>query len=104
MIDTITGFARAEWQQAGTTLLVRKDKKPLTENHVEALWMFNDSILDSFGDDVALAQAMMNRERFNRFWIMYKDSQIGIIRQYSFGSDRSAEIPAWENSNNPLDV
>lgn len=106
MIDTITGFASAKWQQAGTTLLVREDKKPLTKNHVEALWMFNDHILDSFGDDVAMAHAMMNRHRFDRFWIMYRDNQIDVIRQcqYSFGDDRNAEILAWENANNPLDV
>ena len=36
MIDTISGFAAPRWQrQAGTTLFVREDKKPLTPQELE---------------------------------------------------------------------
>lgn len=104
MIETKSGLASPKWQRAGTTLFIRKDKKPLTENHLEALWMFNDSILESFGDSAAEAQALMTKDKWNQFWNNYKVNQIDIIRQYSFGSDRSAEIEAWENAINPLEV
>lgn len=66
--------------------------------------MFNDCILGAFGDDPAKAHAMMNRKRFGRFWTMYKDRQIGIIRQYPFGRGRCEEIRAQETNINPLEV
>lgn len=104
MIDTVTGFASPKWQRAGTTLFVRKDKKPLTQNHLEALWMFNDDILGAFGDGVHHGHAKMTRVNWNRFWNSYKDQQIGIIRQCPFGYNRSGEILAWQNDVNPLEV
>lgn len=104
MIDTISGFASSKWQRAGTTLFVRKDKKPLAENHLEALWMFNDHILGVFGDCATQAHAMMNKDNWDRFWDNYKDQQIGIIGQFPMGRDRSAEIKAWENDINPMEV
>ncbi|KAG4066531.1 hypothetical protein HA402_007167 [Bradysia odoriphaga] len=104
MIDTVSGFASPKWQQAGTTLFARKDKKPLTVNHIEALWMFNDDILGAFGDGAHRGHAKMNRDAWNRFWINYKEQQIGIIRQFPMGRDRSVEIEGWENSINPLEI
>lgn len=104
MIDTVTGFASMKWRPAGTTLFVRKDKKPMTENHLEALWMFNSYILDAFGDGAHQGHKIMTKDKWNQFWNGYKDQQIDIIRQYPFGRDRSAEIVAWQNDINPLEV
>lgn len=104
MIDTETGFASPIWQRAGTTLFIRKDKKPLTENHLEALWMFNDDILGAFGDGAHHGHAKMTKENWNKFWNSYKDQQIDIIRQFPCGRDRSEEIVAWQNDVNPLEV
>lgn len=104
MIDTVSGFASPKWQQAGTTLFVRQDAKPLTVNHLEALWTFNDDILGAFGDGARYGHAKMKKEKWNQFWNNYKEQQIRICRQYTLGLDRSAEIVAWENDINPLEI
>lgn len=66
--------------------------------------MFNDNILGAFGDGARHGQAKMKREKWNQFWVDYKDQQLGIIPQYSLGLERSAEMVAWESDLNPLEM
>lgn len=105
MIDTESGCAGPKWiTEPGTALFIRKDNKPLTEIHLEALWMFNDTIVDLYGESPTLAKNMMTRTQWDRFWKEYKTNQINSFLQYPLGWDRSDEIRAWKTDPNPLDV
>jgi hypothetical protein len=66
-IEYVDDMAPPEWQShIGGCLVARKNKKPLSSQHLEALCMYIDRILDNFGDGVKQeqAQAMVTREGF----------------------------------------
>ncbi|KAL7411043.1 hypothetical protein BDY24DRAFT_397515 [Mrakia frigida] len=51
MINPSDGFAPPRWQSGvGSVIVARVDKKPLARNHIEALWMLADGVLDQFGN------------------------------------------------------
>jgi hypothetical protein len=71
MIDSGTGFAPDEWQwNVGEIILVRRDKKPITQSHFAVLWDFLNCILDGFGEDDGGrgARAMMSPAGF-KAWL-----------------------------------
>ncbi|KAJ5199315.1 hypothetical protein N7491_000129 [Penicillium cf. griseofulvum] len=56
------GFAPPEWQNGiGTVIVARKNKKDLTTDHYEALWIYCDRILDYFGEGVAVPEHVYSR-------------------------------------------
>jgi hypothetical protein len=71
-----TGFAPPEWQShVGTCLIARKDKKPLSSEHMEAVYMYIDRLLDIFGDDgPKKAQSQINKDDFEEWFEHYKES------------------------------
>lgn len=74
-IDLESGFAPPEWQShVGTILVARPDKKDLITQHVEAIWMYCDLILDRFGDGEVPTE-MYNREAFERWFKNYRSER-----------------------------
>jgi hypothetical protein len=71
-----TGFAPPEWQShVGTCLIARKDKKPLRSEHMEAVYMYIDRLLDIFGDEGPKeAQSHINKDDFEAWFEHYKES------------------------------
>ena len=55
---------------------MRKDGKPLTEQAIEAIWMYHSNILDIFGDDPDDARAEINRSAFVRYCKTYKEEML----------------------------
>ena len=45
---------------------MRKGGKPLTEQAIEAIWMYYDYVLDIFGDDSDDGRAEINRDENER--------------------------------------
>jgi hypothetical protein len=51
------GLAPVEWQShVGTCLVARKDKKPLTSMHFEAVWISIDRLMDMHCEESKRAQ------------------------------------------------
>lgn len=70
------GLAPAEWQsRVGTCLVARKDKKPLTSMHLEAVWMYIDRLMDLYGEGPKRAQKEIARERFEKWLENYKRNE-----------------------------
>ncbi|KAJ3526579.1 hypothetical protein NMY22_g10109 [Coprinellus aureogranulatus] len=87
MIDPVTGFAPAQWQQdIGTVTVIRADHKPLTLPEIETIWMYQDWILDLFGDGPERAHAQMTKEKFRAFFANWKvepsGNQAGLAGMY----------------------
>jgi hypothetical protein len=72
------GLAPLEWQShIGSCLVARKDKKPLSVEHIEAVWMYIDRLMDLFGDDSPRrAQKDISREGFERWFKGYKKKNV----------------------------
>jgi hypothetical protein len=73
-IDPETGFASPEWlSHVGTCVVARKDRKPLSVEHLELVWMYMDKILDYFGEeDVTGVRKFYTRKSFEKFEKGYK--------------------------------
>jgi hypothetical protein len=69
------GFAPPEWQShVGSCLVARKDKKPLSAEHVE---MYIHRPMNIFGDEgPAATQEEMNREDFESWFEDYKGNNV----------------------------
>ncbi|KAF1847749.1 uncharacterized protein K460DRAFT_363787 [Cucurbitaria berberidis CBS 394.84] len=71
------GFAPPQWQShVGTCIVARKDKKPLSAEHVEAVWMYIDKLMDTFGEEgPQAAQKEISREHYEEWFERYRDSE-----------------------------
>lgn len=69
-IEYSNSLAPPQWQShVGSCLVARKDKKPLSSQHLEAVWMYIDRVLDYYGDvGVKQAQALITRKEFERWF------------------------------------
>ncbi|KAJ5703648.1 hypothetical protein N7493_011573 [Penicillium malachiteum] len=75
-----TGIAPPNWQSGiGTVILARKDKKDITPEHYEGIWMYCDYIRDYFGDGVSPTQ-LYRRTSFERWFEGYKREAIQMGR------------------------
>ncbi|KAK5719457.1 hypothetical protein LTR15_007981 [Elasticomyces elasticus] len=71
------GLAPPEWQShVGSCLVARKDQKPLSLPHLEAVWMFISMVLDSYSEDDKEAQTLITRQGFERWFDDYKSGQV----------------------------
>lgn len=76
-IKYANGFAPIEWQShVGTCLVARKDKKPLNEEHMDAVRMYVSRLLDLFGNDPKYAQKEMTRAAFEKWFENYRAREI----------------------------
>jgi hypothetical protein len=76
-IKFVDGFAPPEWQShVRGCLLARKDKRPLSEEHVGALHEYMSRILDLFGDGVKAGQSAITRERFEQWFTGYRSERL----------------------------
>ncbi|KGO50194.1 Uncharacterized conserved protein UCP028035 [Penicillium expansum] len=81
-ITTETGLAPPEWQSGiGTVIVARKDKKDLSPEHYEAIWMYCDHILDYFGEGEGAPKHLFTRQAFERWFVGYQKEQLGFGRQ-----------------------
>jgi len=82
------GMAPPEWQShVGSCLVARKDKKPLSSQHLEAVWMYIDRILDYFGEEGPReAQKLITRKDFEKWLENYK------LREASNGRSEWADV------------
>lgn len=81
-ITTETGLAPPEWQSGiGTVIVARKDKKDLSPEHYEAIWMYYDHILDYFGEGEGAPKHLFTRQAFERWFVGYQKEQLGFGRQ-----------------------
>lgn len=72
-VDPITGFAPPKWQSGiGTVIVARKDKKDLSPEHYEAIWMYCDRILDYFGEGEGAPEHLYSRKAFERWFVGYQ--------------------------------
>jgi hypothetical protein len=76
-INYTTGFVPDEWQSGvGSCIDARKDKRPLSEEHLEAVWMYIDRLMDIFCEDgPEAAQEEMTRECFEEWFEDYKATE-----------------------------
>ncbi|KAJ6589977.1 hypothetical protein DFH09DRAFT_976520 [Mycena vulgaris] len=71
-INPRTGFAPPEWQShIGSVIVARKDKKPLSMQHLEGFWMYNDAILDEFSNGGIDERVWYTRSNYERWWAEY---------------------------------
>jgi hypothetical protein len=71
------GFAPPEWQSGiGTVIVARKDKKDLTLEHFEAIWMYCTRILDYFGDGVGPPEHWYSQQEFERWLVNYQHNAV----------------------------
>ncbi|CAI7656689.1 unnamed protein product [Penicillium pancosmium] len=53
-VEAKSGFAPPRWQSGiGSVIVARKDRKDLSPEHYEAIWMYHDHLLDDFGEEPA---------------------------------------------------
>lgn len=78
-IDPQTGFAPPEWQShIGTCIVARKDKKPLSVEHMEGVWMFIDHLIGYYEDsDPRAASKHITRKEYEEWVEGYKEECIG---------------------------
>ncbi|KAK3660316.1 hypothetical protein LTR56_000692 [Elasticomyces elasticus] len=70
-------MAPPQWQShVGSCLVARKDQKPLSLPHVEAVWMFISMVLDHISEDQKEAQTLITRQGFERWLDDYKSGQV----------------------------
>ena len=69
LMDPLTGFAPLQFQSIGNALLCRKDRMPITPEHVCQLGDFINLIVDQFGgdDDQNIHKKMATKEFFIQF-------------------------------------
>lgn len=74
-IDDRTAFAPPRWQaNVGTVIVARLDRKPLSSQHIEGFWMYNDAILDATSESqtgVINERRWLGRAQFERWWRNY---------------------------------
>jgi hypothetical protein len=72
------GLAPPEWQShVRSCLVARKDKKPLNVEHLEAVWMYIDRLMDLYGEDSPKrAQKDITREGFERWFKGYRNENV----------------------------
>jgi hypothetical protein len=72
------GLAPPHWQShVGSCTVARRDKKPLSSQHLEAVWMYMDRLLDCYGEvSPKKAQKLVNRADFEKWFAMYKKNQV----------------------------
>lgn len=72
------GLAPLEWQShVGSCIIARKDKKPLSSEHLEAVWMYMDRLMDTYGEEgPKAAQKETTRESFEEWFEDYKDNEV----------------------------
>lgn len=81
-IELESGFAPPAWQPpVGTVLVARLDKKPLLEQHLEAVWMYCDYILDLFGEGEGAPKHLYNRPAFEKWWARYVEEMRDLGRE-----------------------
>lgn len=92
-IELESGLAPLAWDsQVGTVLVARSDKKPLLEQHIEAVWMYCDRILDLFGYGDGAPRHLYNRPAFEKWWAGYVEEM------------RDLERDDWVNVPTPYQV
>jgi hypothetical protein len=76
-IKYANGIALREWQSGVSSCIVaRKDKRPLSEEHLEAIWMYIDQLLNTFGEDgPEAAHKEITRDSFKDLFKDYKDNE-----------------------------
>jgi hypothetical protein len=57
-------------------IVARKNKKDLSPEHFEAIWMYCDFILDYFGDDKGAPDHLYSRQAFERWFERYNREQV----------------------------
>ncbi|KAJ5925337.1 hypothetical protein N7454_007976 [Penicillium verhagenii] len=71
-IEAKSGLAPPRWQSGiGTVIIARKDKKDLSPEHYEAIWMYCDYILDWFGEGPTPTH-LYSRQKFEQWFAGYK--------------------------------
>ncbi|KAF2867728.1 hypothetical protein BDV95DRAFT_502055, partial [Massariosphaeria phaeospora] len=74
--DPETSFAPPTWQFPGTCIVARRDRKPLSSEHLEAVWMYIDKLQDYHPEDEPEdAEDPMSREGFEGWFEDYKNDQ-----------------------------
>ncbi|KAI6003253.1 hypothetical protein F5J12DRAFT_839343 [Pisolithus orientalis] len=79
MVEPSTGFAGYGWVRGGvvgTVIVVRQDKKPLTCEAIETLWMYADFILDLYGEGYGTPARQLTPQSFRRFCKEYKEGRL----------------------------
>ncbi|KLO09171.1 hypothetical protein SCHPADRAFT_858154 [Schizopora paradoxa] len=76
MIDPSTGYAAPRWQCGiGRVTIARQDKSPLTTLDLEKIWMYCDSVLDSFSDGHRPSLQSHNPAAFEEFAKKYDEEK-----------------------------
>ncbi|KAJ7146373.1 hypothetical protein C8R44DRAFT_864143 [Mycena epipterygia] len=71
-IDPSSGFAPEEWQsRVGSVIVARRDKKPLSMQHLEGFWMYNDAILEAFQDGEIGDRDWFSQQSYEDWWADY---------------------------------
>lgn len=74
-----TGIAPQGWQTGvGTVILARKDKKDITPEHYEGIWMYCDYIRDYIGNGAS--NKLYRRQSFESWFEGYKKEAIEMGR------------------------
>ncbi|KAJ7228475.1 hypothetical protein GGX14DRAFT_413327 [Mycena pura] len=104
-IDPDSGFAPPQWQShVGSVVVARKDKKPLSMQHLEGFWMYNDAILDEFGNGSINTQDWYSRANFERWWMDYSETARetrGAFQRLNGLTATPGGSDDWSNPGNP---
>lgn len=89
-VEPDDGLALPEWQSGvGTCIVARKDKKPLSQEQLEIVWMYIDRLMEVFGDNPAMAPKMWSRKLFEHFFARYKRDEVSQMNRKEFESVKS---------------
>jgi hypothetical protein len=107
-INPTTCFAPPEWQShVGTVIVARKDKKPLSMQHLEGFWMHTDAILDEFGNGGIDENEWYSAANYKRWWARYSED----ARTARGGFQRASGMTVtpggsddWSKPGNPYDL
>ncbi|KAH7110213.1 hypothetical protein B0J13DRAFT_516668 [Dactylonectria estremocensis] len=100
-IDAYSGFAPPEWQSlVGTTVVARKDRKPLLPQHLEGVWMYCDHILDLFGEGEGAPTSLYNRPAFEKWWVEYREEQ----KKVRPGNGGERDPDDWQAVRSPYEI
>lgn len=76
-VEAKSGLAPPRWQSGiGSVIVARKDRKDLSPEHNEVIWMYHDHILDYFGERPA-SMRLYNRQAFERLFVRYAKKTAG---------------------------
>lgn len=80
-VEAKSGLAPPRWQSGiGSVIVARKDRKDLSPEHYEAIWMYHDHLLDYFGEGPA-PEHLYNRKAFDRWFVGYAKDTAGFGRK-----------------------